>query len=109
MTTNLENMSHAVMPLNILLFIPMYLIIFNTDTPESSIIKVTSFIPFFSPFTMMLRITTPDILGVEVLASLILSLIVIILMSWIASRSYKSLLLSFDISIIKSFRKKLNI
>ncbi|WP_062050765.1 ABC transporter permease [Bacillus sp. JCM 19034] len=107
MTTNLENMSQAVMPLNILLFIPMYLIVLNTDAPESSIIEVTSFIPFFSPFTMILRLTTPEVSGLEIFISLVFSLILIILLSWIASRSYKSLLLSFDINIIKSVRKTL--
>lgn len=105
MTTNLENMSHAVMPLNILLFIPMYLIVFNTATPESSIINITSFIPFFSPFTMILRLTTPEVSGLEIFISLVFSLILIILLSWVASRSYKSLVLSFDVNIIKSFRK----
>ena len=105
MTTNLENMSHAVMPLNILLFIPMYLIVFNSDTPESSIIEVTSFIPFFSPFTMILRMTTLEVSGLEIFISLVFSLVLIILLSWIASRSYKSLILSFDVNIIKSVRK----
>lgn len=105
MTTNLENMSQAVMPLNILLFIPMYLIVFNSDTPDSSIIEVTSFIPFFSPFTMLLRMTTPEVSGLEIFISLAFSLVLIILLSWIASRSYKTLILSFDVNIIKSVRK----
>ena len=93
------------MPLNILLFIPMYLIVFNSDTPDSSIIEVTSFIPFFSPFTMLLRMTTPEVSGLEIFISLVFSLVLIILLSWIASRSYKSLILSFDVNIIKSVRK----
>ncbi|MDZ4588740.1 ABC transporter permease [Bacillus cereus] len=105
MTTNLENISQAVMPINILLFIPVYLIIFNIDSPEDSLVKITSFIPFFSPFTMMLRITTPEVSIYEILISIAFSILVIILLSWFASRSYKTSLLSFDTNFIQSIKK----
>lgn len=105
MTVNLENMNQAVMPLNILLFIPLYIIVLNLDNPESSIVQTTSLIPFFSPFTMIFRLITPEVSGLEILISLGLSLLLIIFLSWIASRSYKNLILSFNVNLLKSVQR----
>jgi len=105
MTSNLENLNQAVIPLNMLLFIPMYLIIFNLDTPNDSLITTTSFIPLFSPFIMIFRLSNPDLSIFEILASISLSVLLIVLLSWIASRGYKSSLLTFDTNFIGAIKR----
>lgn len=105
MTKNLENINQAVMPINVLLFIPIYLIIFNIDEVNDSLIKLTSYIPFFSPFTMLFRMTSRDVNVYELLLSLVLAIAMIILLSYIASRSYKESLLAPEVSFSKIIKK----
>lgn len=93
------------MPINVLLFIPIYLIIFNIDEVNDSLIKLTSYIPFFSPFTMLFRMTSRDVNVYELLLSLVLAIAMIILLSYIASRSYKESLLAPEVSFSKIIKK----
>ncbi|MCO4327811.1 ABC transporter permease [Staphylococcus agnetis] len=105
LNTSLENISQDVMPLNILLFIPMYLVIMNLDNANSALVKISSYIPFFSPFTMLLRVRTHNYSNIELFISLILSSLAIAILSIIAIRSYKSLLLTTDKSTNKLIKK----
>lgn len=103
MTNSLENITQDVMPLNILLFIPMYIVIMNLDSPDSQLVQVTSFIPFFSPFLMLLRLTS-NYSAWELLLSIGLSILTIIILSIVAVKGYQTSLLSNEKNIIKTIK-----
>lgn len=109
LSTNLENINQDVMPLNILLFIPIYIIIFNLDNPESNILTISSYIPFLSPFVIIGKFNSVNFSSGTIIVPLVISIITIIILSIIASRGYKHSLLSFSnnrLSLIKKYIKK---
>ncbi|MCI2928353.1 ABC transporter permease [Staphylococcus hominis] len=109
LSTNLENINQDVMPLNILLFIPIYIIIFNLDNPESNILTISSYIPFLSPFVIIGKFNSVNFSSGTIIVPLVISIITIIILSIIASRGYKHSLLSFSnnrLNLIKKYIKK---
>lgn len=105
LSTNLENINQDVMPLNILLFIPIYIVIFNLDNPESNILTISSYIPFLSPFVMIAKFNSANFNTGMTIIPLIISIITIIILSIIASRGYKHSLLSFSNSRLNLIKK----
>ena len=77
----------------------------NTDT---LLVKITSFIPLLSPFVMFVRASTPDVAIWEIVLSMIISIITIFILLWVAVRSYKDTILSFDKGFMSSVKRIFN-
>src|SRR5690625_7069543 len=58
------------MPLIFLIMIGYFIAIFGVATPESSLVTITSYIPFFSPMLMLLRVGMVDVPIWEVIVSI---------------------------------------
>ena len=85
-----EELGQAVVPLTMLSLAAFYIGIFGIQQPQSSFVEVTSFIPFFTPFVMFLRIGLTDPALWEVLLSLGLLLASILVLGWLSAKIYRT-------------------
>lgn len=85
-----EDLGQAVMPITIVSLAGFYISIFSIGSPDSMLVKVTSFIPFFSPFVMLLRLGLTDPPVWEVLTSIGILLVTIYLAVWISAKIYRT-------------------
>lgn len=111
-TSRIEDINQALMPMTLVSMIAFYISIFSVMNPDTLLVKIVSFIPLMSPFVMFVRASTPDVATWEIAVSVGLSIITIFGLLWIAVRSYKDTILSFDKGFVSSmkriFNKKIN-
>ncbi len=84
-----EDLGQAIMPITIISLAGFYISIFSISTPDSMLVKVTSFIPLFSPFVMMLRLGLTDPPVWEVLTSIGLLFVAIYISVWLSAKIYR--------------------
>jgi ABC-2 type transport system permease protein len=87
---NSEQEAHSMQtPVMFALIIPIYATFFFINNPDSTLARVVSFIPIFTPMVMMMRISilTPPFW--EIALSIVLTLATIIGVIWIVSRIFR--------------------
>ncbi|WP_454084553.1 ABC transporter permease [Georgenia sp. Marseille-Q6866] len=85
-----EEIGAVTTPLMFLMFVPFYLAIFMvTSDPDSTMVKIFSQIPFFSPFMMPVRNVFGGVETWEMLLSIGIALATIPVLVWIAGRVYR--------------------
>jgi len=85
-----EELGQAVMPLTMLSLAAFYIGIFGIQQPHASFVEISSFIPFFTPFVMVLRIGLADPALWEVLLSLGILLATIFALGWLSAKIYRT-------------------
>jgi ABC-2 type transport system permease protein len=85
-----EDLGQAVMPITILTLIGFYIAMFGLSTPESTLVVVCSYIPFFSPFLMVLRVGLSEPGWWEVWVSLGIMLVTTLLLGWLSAKIYRT-------------------
>ncbi len=85
-----EDLGQAVMPLTFLSLGGFYIGIFGMTNPTAAFVEVSSFIPFFSPFIMFLRIGLADPAIWEVALSLGILVVSILLFGWLSAKIYRT-------------------
>ena len=104
-TARIEDINQSLMPMTLISIIALYMAMFGVINPDTTLIKVASFIPLLSPFIMFLRASTPDVATWEIVVSMSLSIVTIFILLYIAVRSYKDTILSFDKGLLKSMKR----
>ncbi|OGF64859.1 MAG: hypothetical protein A2Y62_17900 [Candidatus Fischerbacteria bacterium RBG_13_37_8] len=89
MVDNEQDAQNLQAPLIVFLVIPMLIAPMVLINPDSKISVILSLIPFFTPIVMFLRITVLTPSFWQIILSLVLSIVTILLMTWIAARVYK--------------------
>lgn len=85
-----EEIGAVTTPLMFLMFVPYYLAMFMvTNDPDSTVVRVLSQIPFFSPFMMPVRDVFGGVETWELLLSIAIALVTIPVLVWIAGRVYR--------------------
>lgn len=84
-----EEANQAITPLIMLIAIAFLIAMFGLTSPESPLITVTSFIPFFAPMVMLLRIGMLDVPIWEIATSIGILIATIIILGLIGARVYK--------------------
>lgn len=107
-TSRIEDINQSIMPMSLLSMIGLYVSLYSVWNPDALITKITSFIPMLSPFVMFVRSSSPNVEIWEIVLSVIISLITGVILLWIAIRSYKDSILSFDRSVKASMKRLLN-
>lgn len=107
-TSRIEDINQSIMPMSLLSMIGLYVSLYSVWNPDALITKITSFIPMLSPFVMFVRSSSPNVEIWEIVLSVIISLITGIILLWIAIRSYKDSILSFDRSVKASMKRLFN-
>jgi ABC-2 type transport system permease protein len=85
-----EDLGQAVMPITMLSLAGFYLAIFGLTTPDATYITVASYIPFFTPFLMFMRIGLTDPAIWEVGLSLIILCLSIFGLGWLSAKIYRT-------------------
>jgi ABC-2 type transport system permease protein len=77
------------MPITMMLVVPIILISFLVKNPDSQVVQIMSYIPFFSPIIMFGRINLGSPGAGEIILSISILIATIILMIWIISKVFK--------------------
>ncbi|MEX2414708.1 MAG: ABC transporter permease [Paenibacillaceae bacterium] len=85
-----EDLGQAILPITMLTMVGYFIAIYGIQDPNSMLVQITSFIPFFSPFIMFLRLGTTDPAVWEVVLSFAILLVSILGIGWLASRIYRA-------------------
>lgn len=85
-----EDLGQALMPVTMLTLAIFYVGIFGINQPSSTFMTVMSFIPFFTPITMFIRIGMADPAFWEVAISYVLLLATIFFMGWLSAKIYRT-------------------
>lgn len=85
-----EDLGQAIMPITMLSLVAFYIAIFSLSAPNSMLMKVSSYIPFISPTTILVRIGLGDIAVWEILLSLGILVVAILIFGWLAAKIYRT-------------------
>src|SRR5690625_1461172 len=93
-----EDAQQLMTPLIFLIMIGYFIAIFGIAAPESNVVTITSYIPFFAPMLMLLRVGMLDIAIWEVMASIGILLGTIIILGILSARVYRGGVLMYGSS-----------
>jgi len=91
-----EDANQAVTPLILLLVVAFLIAMTGLTSPQTSLVTITSFIPFFSPMVMLLRVGMLDVPVWEVALSIGLLIGTIIIVGLIGARVYRGGVLMYS-------------
>ncbi|WP_165983754.1 ABC transporter permease [Macrococcus bovicus] len=109
LTNRVEDIAQAVMPVTFLNLAAFYIAIFNLTTPDNMLVRITSYIPFFTPMVMLLRTLSSQTGDVEIITGIIISIVTIVLSLLLAARIYKGSVFSYGKGLVNNFRQALTI
>lgn len=89
LVSRIEDVNQLVTPMIMVIVIAFVLAMFGLNMPDSTLITVTSYIPFFAPMIMFLRIGMLNIPFWEIGLSVGILLLTIVLFAALAARVYK--------------------
>lgn len=104
--SRIEDVGQAIMPMLFLVMGGFFIAMFGLQTPNSTFITAMSFVPFFSPMIMFLRLGLSDPPMWEAIVSIIILFGSIIVLGWLAAKIYRTgVLLYGKRPSIKELRK----
>lgn len=89
LVSRMEDVGQLMFPVIILIVIAFMVSMFGLESPESTVVTVMSYIPFFSPLVMFLRVGLLGIPFYEVMASIGILLVTIFILGYIGARVYR--------------------
>ena len=89
LVSRVEDLQQLLMPMIILIVVAFFIAMFGLNAPESKLVTISSFIPFFSPMIMFLRIGMLNVPLWEVALSISLLIGTIIILGLIGARIYR--------------------
>lgn len=105
-----EDVGQLITPMIILIVIAFIVAMFGLGAPETTVVTVSSFIPFFSPMVMILRIGMLNIPMWEIGLSIGILIVTIIIMGLIGARVYRGGVLMYGRSAsLKDFGKAIRL
>ncbi|WP_079529305.1 ABC transporter permease [Halobacillus hunanensis] len=110
LVSRLEDAQQMISPMIYLILAAFFISIFGLNAPDSTFITVTSYIPFFSPLIMFLRVGMLDIPVWEVILSVGVLVGSIALLAWFGARVYSGgVLLYGKSSSFKDIKKAMQL
>lgn len=101
-----EDLGQAVMPITMLSLAAFYIGTFSINVPDSMLMKVSSFIPFVSPTTMIVRIGLGEIAVWQIWVSILILMVSILFFGWLSAKIYRTGVLMYGKRpTIKELRK----
>lgn len=106
LVSNVEDVQHLLLPNVMLIMVAFFISIFGLAAPDAKFITITSFIPFFTPMIMFLRVGMLDIPLWEVGLAIALLIATIVFFAFLGARIYRGGVLMYGPSrSLKDFRK----
>ncbi|MDR0287466.1 MAG: ABC transporter permease, partial [Clostridiales bacterium] len=89
LTSRMEDISTSIMPI-VLIYVASFMIsVFGMMNPEAPFVKICSFVPFFTPTVMFIRITMSDVPPAQVAAGFAILVIFTGLVGYLAAKIYR--------------------
>ncbi|AUJ25707.1 ABC transporter permease [Virgibacillus dokdonensis] len=108
LVSRIEDAQQIIMPMTFLIVIAFVIAMSGLSTPDAGFIKITSFIPFFTPMIMFLRVGMLDIPVWEIALSIGLLVGTIIILAILGAKVYRGgVLLYGRSSSLKDLKKAL--
>lgn len=85
-----EEVGQVIMPVTLLIVVAFLVAMYGLTNPNSTLVVVTSFVPFLSPLVMFLRIGLANPAWWEIALSLAISTAAVYVMGWIAAKIYRT-------------------
>lgn len=89
LVSRVEDVQQLIMPMIILIMIAFFIAMFGLTVPDAKFITITSYIPFFTPMIMFLRIGMLEIPAWEIILSIGILIATIIILAIIGARIYR--------------------
>ncbi|WP_164215077.1 ABC transporter permease [Virgibacillus sp. YIM 98842] len=106
LVSRVEDVQQLLMPMIFLILIAFFIAMFGIGVPDSTFVTISSYIPFFTPMVMFLRVGMLDIPAWEVALSIGILIGTIVVLGLIGARVYKGGVLMYGkSSSLKDFRK----
>ena len=105
LVSRVEESQQMVMPVIMLLVAAFLVAMFGMNTPDATIVTILSFVPFFAPMLMFLRVMLVDVAVWEVALSIGLLIGTIGVTLWIGSKFYRGGVLFYGTNAIKQWRQ----
>ncbi|GAB3790231.1 ABC transporter permease [Virgibacillus kimchii] len=106
LVSRVEDVQQLLMPMIFLILIAFFIAMFGISIPDATFVTVTSYIPFFTPMVMFLRVGMLDIPAWEVALSIGILIGTIVVLGLIGARVYKGGVLMYGkSSSLKDFKK----
>ncbi|HDT7031429.1 TPA: ABC transporter permease [Staphylococcus aureus] len=107
LTSRIEDLNQSLMPLTLLGMIAFYIAIFTINNPDGQLALITSYIPFLAPFQLVVRAQTSGLQIHEVILSSLISIVMVAVLIWIAIKTYKDSVLTFEHGLFNSMKRVL--
>ena len=105
LVSRVEESQQMVMPVIMLLVAAFLVAMFGLNNPDATIVTILSFVPFFAPMLMFLRVMLVDVAVWEVALSIGLLIGTIGITLWIGSKFYRGGVLFYGTNAIKQWRQ----
>ncbi|WP_053220452.1 ABC transporter permease [Virgibacillus senegalensis] len=110
LVSRIEDVQQLMLPMIFLVMIAFFIAMFGLNMPESNLVTITSYIPFFTPMLMFLRVGMLDVPAWEVALSIVIMLVSIGLLAALGARVYRGGVLMYGkASSLKDFKKALQL
>lgn len=105
-----EDVNKMIAPITLIGFAGFYLAMYALNAPNSPVVKIGSFIPFFTPFVMPFRLANDSVMANEIWLSVAIVLAFLVLSIWLSVAFYKSNVLVYsEKGLIGTFKQSLSI
>ncbi|WLV25913.1 ABC transporter permease [Aciduricibacillus chroicocephali] len=106
LVSRVEDVQQLMTPMIFLIMIAFFIALFGLEAPDATFVTVSSFIPFFTPMIMFMRIGMLDIPLWETILSLGILCATIVLIAVVGARVYRGGVLMYGkSSSLKDFKK----
>ncbi|WP_018924222.1 ABC transporter permease [Salsuginibacillus kocurii] len=107
--SRIEDVGQATGPLNMVVIAGFVLAVFGLNAPNSLIVTIASFVPFFAPMLMFLRIGMTNVPFWELALSIGILIGTIALFAWIGARVYRNGVLMYGkFRLLQDIKRALN-
>ncbi|MGM0841213.1 MAG: ABC transporter permease [Bacillota bacterium] len=89
LVSRIEDVQQMIMPMTFLIMIGFFISMFGLGNPESSFVTITSYIPFFTPMVMFLRVGMLNLPVYEPVIGMVILLVTIIILGVFGARVYR--------------------
>lgn len=84
-----EDINTSIMPIMLIFIVAFMIAVFGMMSPESTMLLVSSFIPFISPMAMFVRIAMTEVPGWQIAISVAMMFATIWATGWLAAKIYR--------------------
>lgn len=110
LATKSEDAQKLNTPMTLTMVIGLYIGMFALNSPYNSVVKITSYIPFWTPFIMPFRIAADSVTQTQLIISLVVAFVFALLCFRFATVFYKSNVLTYsDKGIMGRIRQSYNL